>query len=163
MRWKQEIITFSRFTNTQLLSDYTPQKNHNWHLTSHLTSMVSMLLRSSSRLLILTIEKYSSSFFLYISSAHLSLSLLSSSFTLPGFVAPARSSDGECHPDVWALSAPPAKPGRGHHGRRPVGEHLETGEPFPESQRLDAEAGDPCEGMTVALLKGSAFNMIHTD
>lgn len=103
----------------------------------------------------LTVDQQFSYSVVLISSV--SLSLLSSSLTLPDFVPPARSSDGERHPHVRALSTAPAKPGRRHHRRRPVGEHLETGEPLPEPQRLDAQVGDPCEGMTACLLSRACW------
>lgn len=41
-------------------------------------------------------------------------------FTAPG------GADGERDPDVRALQAAPADPGRGVHSGRPAGEHLEA-------------------------------------
>ena len=70
------------------------------------------------------------------------------SVSLPGVFPATGGSDGERHPDVGALSAAAAEPGRRLHAGRPAGEHLEAGEPLPEPQRLAAEAGDPHQGST---------------
>lgn len=76
------------------------------------------------------------------------LSFSSPSVSLPGFFRATGGADGERDSDFGAFSAASAKPGRGVHTGRPAGEHLETGEPLPEPQRLAAEAGDPHQGTT---------------
>lgn len=84
-------------------------------------------------------------------SVTLVLSLSLSSLALPGVLLAPGGADGECDPR--ALSDAPADPGRGVHAGRPPGEHLETGEPLPEPQRMAAEAGDPHQGTTQELKK----------
>lgn len=83
------------------------------------------------------------------------LSLCLPSLSFPGFLTAPGGADGERDPDVWALSAAAAEPWRGVHSGWPAGEHLETGEPLPEPQRLVAEAGDPHQGMAQDLIEGT--------
>lgn len=81
----------------------------------------------------------------------ISHSLSLPSLSLPGFFTAPGGADGERDPDVGALSAAAADAGRGVRSGRPAGEHLETGEPLPQPQRLAAEAGDPHQGTTREL------------
>lgn len=70
------------------------------------------------------------------------------SLPIPGVLTARGGADGERDPDVGAFPTAPADPGRGVHSGRPAGEHLETGEPLPEPQRLVAEAGGFHQGET---------------
>lgn len=70
------------------------------------------------------------------------------SFSFPGVSTLPGGAGGERDQNVGALSSGPERCGRGLHRGWPAGEHLETGKPLSEPQRVAAEAGDPHQGTT---------------